>query len=73
MRGLVIYNPAAGRGRTAPLRHDAQARLGASWEIACDPPQPLTIDGDVSGSTPASVDVRPAALPVIVPRPAPDC
>lgn len=35
--------------------------------IACDPPQPLNIDGDVSGTTPARIAVRPAALKVIAP------
>ncbi len=31
-RGVVIYNPAAGRGKTAPLRGEAERRLGAAWE-----------------------------------------
>ena len=35
--------------------------------LSCDPPQPLNVDGDVSGTTPASVAVRPAALKVIAP------
>ena len=33
--------------------------------IDCDPPQPLNIDGDVSGATPAEIVVEPAALKVI--------
>ena len=31
-KGVVIYNPAAGRGKTAPLRGEAERRLGAAWE-----------------------------------------
>lgn len=35
--------------------------------LACDPPQPLNIDGDVSGNTPAEITVRPGALTVVTP------
>ena len=35
--------------------------------LRCDPPQPLNIDGDVSGTTPAEITVRPGALSVIAP------
>lgn len=35
--------------------------------LVCDPPQPLNIDGDVQGTTPAQVVVEPAALSVIAP------
>ena len=35
--------------------------------LSCDPPQPLNIDGDVTGSTPAIILVQPAALNVISP------
>jgi YegS/Rv2252/BmrU family lipid kinase len=35
--------------------------------IVCDPPQPLNVDGDVSGATPAEIVVRPGALKVIAP------
>ena len=35
--------------------------------LVCDPPQPLNIDGDVSGQSPAEITVRPSALSVISP------
>ena len=35
--------------------------------ITCDPPQPLNVDGDVSGPTPAQIEVLPAALKVVAP------
>ncbi len=35
--------------------------------ITCDPPQPLNVDGDVSGTTPAEITVQPAALKVVAP------
>lgn len=44
-------------------------RLFRARELAirCDPPQPLNIDGDVSGTTPAEIVVRPGALRVVAP------
>nr|CAA9279687.1 hypothetical protein AVDCRST_MAG63-3461 [uncultured Armatimonadetes bacterium] len=33
--------------------------------FTCDPPQPLNIDGDVSGTTPVEISVQPGALRVI--------
>lgn len=38
-----------------------------SLRITCDPPQPLNVDGDVQGTTPAEIRVRPQALSVITP------
>ena len=35
--------------------------------LTCDPPQPLNVDGDVSGTSPATITVRPGALKVIAP------
>lgn len=35
--------------------------------LVCDPPQPLNIDGDVHGDTPAEIVVQPSALKVVAP------
>jgi diacylglycerol kinase (ATP) len=40
-----------------------------SLTVDADPPQPLLIDGEVLGMTPATVRVLPGALPFLVPRP----
>ena len=35
--------------------------------VNADPPQPLLIDGEVRGTTPATITLRPGALPFLVP------
>lgn len=40
-----------------------------SLTVDADPPQPLLIDGEVLGTTPATVRVLPGALPFLVPGP----
>ncbi len=40
-----------------------------SLTVNADPPQPLLIDGEVLGTTPATVRVLPGALPFLVPGP----
>ncbi len=48
--------------------HPAVSMLRASWvSLDADPPQPLLIDGEVIGSTPATVTLTRHALPVKVP------
>lgn len=43
-------------------------RLSASeLRLECDPPQRVTVDGEVLGDTPVTVRVRPSAIRVIVP------
>ena len=37
--------------------------------VSADPPQPLLIDGEVRGTTPATIKVLPGALPFLVPAP----
>ena len=37
--------------------------------VSADPPQPLLIDGEVRGTTPATITLLPAALPFLVPAP----
>ena len=37
--------------------------------VDADPPQPLLIDGEVCGTTPATITLRPGALPFLVPAP----
>ena len=37
--------------------------------VDADPPQPLLIDGEVIGTTPASITLLPGALPFLVPAP----
>lgn len=40
---------------------------GTELTLTCDPPQRVTVDGEVSGDTPVSVRVRPGAVRVIAP------
>ena len=40
-----------------------------SLTVDADPPQPLLIDGEVVGTTPATVRILPGALPFLVPGP----
>ena len=50
------------------VRHPAVSMLrGATITLDADPPQPLLIDGEVCGSTPATVTIRRQLLPVKVP------
>jgi diacylglycerol kinase family enzyme len=39
---VVIYNPAAGRGKTAPLRGQAEQRLGRRLGVGARPSGPVT-------------------------------
>jgi YegS/Rv2252/BmrU family lipid kinase len=51
------------------VKHPAVTMLRASSvEIDADPPQPLLIDGEVIGTTPARISLLPNALPMKVPR-----
>ena len=50
------------------VRHPAVTMLRArSLRVEADPPQPLLIDGEVCGTTPATVYLLPGALPFRVP------
>ncbi len=50
------------------IHHPAVTMLRASQiTLDADPPQPLLIDGEVLGTTPATVTVLPRALPMRVP------
>nr|MDP8994760.1 diacylglycerol kinase [Pseudomonadota bacterium] len=40
---------------------------GRSLRIATDPPLPISIDGEVLGRTPATVEVAERAIEVVVP------
>lgn len=40
-----------------------------SLTVDADPPQPLLVDGEVVGTTPATVHILPGALPFLVPGP----
>lgn len=52
----------------AHVKHPAVTMLRASRVILdADPPQPLLIDGEVLGTTPATVSLMPGALPIKVP------
>ena len=47
-------------------RHPAVRCFTTDWlEITTDPPQALALDGEVIGSTPARIEVRPASLRVL--------
>ena len=37
--------------------------------VDADPPQPLLVDGEVAGTTPATITLLPGALPFLVPAP----
>ena len=51
------------------VKHPAVTMLRtASLTVDADPPQPLLIDGEVIGTTPARISLLPGALPMKVPR-----
>jgi len=51
------------------VKHPAVTILRtASLTVDADPPQPLLIDGEVIGTTPARISLLPGALPMKVPR-----
>jgi len=53
----------------AHTKHPAVSMLrGSQITLEADPPQPLLIDGEVIGSTPASIVVIAKALPILVPK-----
>lgn len=50
------------------VRHPAVTMLRArTISVDADPPQPLLIDGEVCGTTPATISLLPGALPFLVP------
>ncbi len=52
------------------VKHPAVSLLRArTIRVEADPPQPLLIDGEVCGTTPATVSLLPGALPFLVPAP----
>jgi diacylglycerol kinase family enzyme len=53
-----------GRIRTSPVRHVFQTD---QVQLSCPEPMGLHLDGDVVGSLPASITVRPRALRIVVP------
>jgi diacylglycerol kinase (ATP) len=53
-----------GRIRTSPVRQVFQAD---QVQLSCPEPMGLHLDGDVVGSLPASITVRPKALRIVVP------
>lgn len=62
---LVGAAAAAATGGDSPgLEHVQGTRL----ELQADPPQRVSVDGEVLGDTPVSVEVRAAAVRVVVPQ-----
>lgn len=52
------------------IEHPAVSLLRArKIQVEADPPQPLLIDGEVCGTTPATITLLPGALPFLVPAP----
>ena len=52
------------------VNHPAVTMLRArTISVDADPPQPLLIDGEVCGTTPARISLLPGALPFMVPAP----
>lgn len=52
------------------VHHPSVTMLRAKTiSVDADPPQPLLIDGEVCGTTPATITLLPAALPFLVPAP----
>ncbi|MCA1668459.1 MAG: hypothetical protein LC793_13920, partial [Thermomicrobia bacterium] len=74
---VVVFGPRSPMGtlvaftQLAAHRWDrirgAQYWEGATVAVACDPPMPIQVDGDGMGMTPFTIQMRPAALRVIVP------
>ncbi len=63
----LLYNLTqifSGRHLRCPAVSMARA---SSIVVDADPPQPLLIDGEVSGMTPATITLLPGALPFLVP------
>jgi len=57
---------------TDPMEHPALQIGQYSWQgreimIQADPPQPLWLDGEHYGETPATIKVVPKAIKVVVP------
>ena len=44
---------------------------GRHIEITADAPAPVEVDGDYHGTTPLTIDIVPAAVPILKERPAP--
>jgi len=52
--------------RGTHVHHPKVRFFRGTWmELAADPPQPLAVDGEVIGTTPARFEVRPASLRVL--------
>jgi diacylglycerol kinase family enzyme len=76
--GLLEFTLIEAGGRLELARHFGRLLRGAhvhhpkvrffrgTWmELAADPPQPLALDGEVIGTTPARFEVRPASPRVL--------
>lgn len=55
--------------RRRPPRAYLEHRTARTIELACDPPQPLQVDGCLAGRTPATIRLHSAALRALVPAP----
>jgi len=60
--------PAAFRGGHRRFG-EVELLRGSAWTIETEEPMPVIIDGEVDQTTPLTVTVRRAALPVVVPAP----
>lgn len=78
--GEIVVQVVAGSGRRALVRHwlavvfglgsarhDLREFRGRALRIEADPPQWISIDGEVLASTPVTASVAAAAIPMIVP------
>jgi YegS/Rv2252/BmrU family lipid kinase len=80
--GEIVVQAVTGRARTMlilnwlatmlrlPARRQTVTEFHARrLSVQTDPPLAISIDGEVTASTPARVEVAPAAIQVVVPRP----
>lgn len=81
--GEIVVQAVRGKARRRLLRNWGAAALGLrahrddevsfrgqSLRIATDPPLPVSIDGEVLARTPVTARIAPAAIDVVVPKPA---
>ena len=56
-------------GLTGGLSHrdDVTYLTGRQIRVLSDDPVPFEVDGDYAGTTPVDIELRPAAVPVVVP------
>jgi YegS/Rv2252/BmrU family lipid kinase len=66
-RRILIWNWIAMLARLPARRENTREFRGRTLRIATDPPLAISIDGEVCGKTPATVEIAARAIEVVVP------